>query len=235
MTKNKEKKKIKRTPKQMEQLRKKQREFNERNNNHNNNGKNKMNNKDSLITNNTVTELPKTIGENLKDTRAINLSFKMYGKTELRTFSTYTNKMCKELEGHNEKTGTDSQKAGDLLLEKFIPEALALKYDRFYWDKSKNSENEIYDAVVSNLTNGLCSFVLSNPYWNVWGKMEDMVLNINVEIDDDWIGINQSKGSEESQMMIVRKGIDSVYESVKNELDMIMIDTDSMRKHWMVK
>jgi hypothetical protein len=65
--------------------------------------------------------------------------------------------------------------------------------------------------------------------------MEDMVLNINVEIDDDWIGINQSKGSEESQMMIVRKGIDSVYESVKNELDMIMIDTDSMRKHWMVK
>ena len=231
---SKSKKKIKRTPKQMEQLRKKQREFNERNNNHNNNGKNKMNNKE-LITNNTATEIPKTIGENLKDTRAINLSFKMYGKTELRTFSTYTNKMCKELEEHNEKTGTDSQKAGDLLLEKFIPEALALKYDRFYWDKSKNSENEIYDAVVSNLTNGLCSFVLSNPYWNVWGKTEDSVLDINVEIDDDWIGINQSKGNEEHQVMVVRKGIDSVYKSERNELDMIMIDTDSMRKHWMVK
>ena len=234
MTKNKEKKKIKRTPKQMEQLRKKQREFNERNNNHNNNGKNKMNNKE-LITNNTATEIPKTIGENLKDKRAINLSFKMDGKTELRTFSTYTNKMCKELEEHNEKTGTDSQKAGDLLLEKFIPEALALKDDRLDWDKSKMSETKVYDGIVSNLSNGLCSLVLSNPYWNVWGKTEDSVLDINVEIDDDWIGINQSKGSEESQMMIVRKGIDSVYESVKNELDMIMIDTDSMRKHWMVK
>ena len=227
MKNNKNKKKLKK--KRIRNTRKKR-----GNNNHNNNGKNKMNNKE-LITNNTATEIPKTIGENLKDTRAINLSFKMDGKTELRTFSTYTNKMCKELEGHNEKTGTDSQKAGDLLLEKFIPEALALKYDRFYWDKSKNSENEIYDAVVSNLTNGLCSFVLSNPYWNVWGKMEDMVLNINVEIDDDWIGINQSKGNEEHQVMVVRKGIDSVYKSERNELDMIMIDTDNMRKHWMVK
>ena len=235
MTKNKEKKKIKRTPKQMEQLRKKQREFNERNNNHNNNGKNKMNNKDSLITNNTATELPKTIGENLKDTRAINLSFIVDGKTELRTFSTYTNKMCKELEGHNEKTGTDSQKAGDLLLEKFIPEALVLKDDRLDWDKSKKSENEVYDGIVSNLTKGLCSLVLSNPYWNVWGKTEDSVLDINVEIDDDWIGINQSKGNEEHQVMVVRKGIDSVYKSERNELDMIMIDTDNMRKHWMVK
>ena len=234
MTKNKEKKKIKRTPKQMEQLRKKQREFNERNNNHNNNGKNKMNNKE-LITNNTATEIPKTIGENLKDKRAINLSFKMDGKTELRTFSTYTNKMCKELEEHNEKTGTDSQKAGDLLLEKFIPEALALKDDRLDWDKSKKSENEVYDGIVSNLTKGLCSLVLSNPYWNVWGKTEDSVLDINVEIDDDWIGINQSKGNEEHQVMVVRKGIDSVYKSERNELDMIMIDTDNMRKHWMVK
>ena len=227
MKNNKNKKKLKK--KRIRNTRKKR-----GNNNHNNNGKNKMNNKE-LITNNTATELPKTIGENLKDTRAINLSFKMDGKTELRTFSTYTNKMCKELEEHNEKTGTDSQKAGDLLLEKFIPEALALKYDRFYWDKSKNSENEIYDAVVSNLTNGLCSFVLSNPYWNVWGKTEDSVLDINVEIDDDWIGINQSKGNEEHQVMVVRKGIDSVYKSERNELDMIMIDTDSMRKHWMVK
>ena len=228
MKNNKNKKKLKK--KRIRNTRKKR-----RNNNHNNNGKNKMNNKDSLITNNTVTELPKTIGENLKDTRAINLSFKMYGKTELRTFSTYTNKMCKELEGHNEKTGTDSQKAGDLLLEKFIPEALALKDDRLDWDKSKKSENEVYDGIVSNLTKGLCSLVLSNPYWNVWGKTEDSVLDINVEIDDDWIGINQSKGNEEYSVMVVRKGIDSVYESVKNELDMIMIDTDSMRKHWMVK
>ena len=227
MKNNKNKKKLKK--KRIRNTRKKR-----GNNNHNNNGKNKMNNKE-LITNNTATEIPKTIGENLKDKRAINLSFKMDGKTELRTFSTYTNKMCKELEEHNEKTGTDSQKAGDLLLEKFIPEALVLKYDRFYWDKSKNSENEIYDAVVSNLTNGLCSFVLSNPYWNVWGEMEDMVLNINVEIDDDWIGINQSKGNEEHQVMVVRKGIDSVYKSERNELDMIMIDTDNMRKHWMVK
>mgnify|MGYP003992595223 FL=1 len=227
MKNNKNKKKLKK--KRVRNTRKKR-----GNNNHNNNGKNKMNNKE-LITNNTATEIPKTIGENLKDKRAINLSFKMDGKTELRTFSTYTNKMCKELEGHNEKTGTDSQKAGDLLLEKFIPEALALKDDRLDWDKSKKSENEVYDGIVSNLTKGLCSLVLSNPYWNVWGKTEDSVLDINVEIDDDWIGINQSKGSEESQMMIVRKGIDSVYESVKNELDMIMIDTDSMRKHWMVK
>ena len=227
MKNNKNKKKLKK--KRIRNTRKKR-----GNNNHNNNGKNKMNNKE-LITNNTATEIPKTIGENLKDKRAINLSFKMDGKTELRTFSTYTNKMCKELEEHNEKTGTDSQKAGDLLLEKFIPEALALKYDRFYWDKSKNSENEIYDAVVSNLTNGLCSLVLSNPYWNVWGKTEDSVLDINVEIDDDWIGINQSKGNEEHQVMVVRKGIDSVYKSERNELDMIMIDTDNMRKHWMVK
>ena len=227
MKNNKNKKKLKK--KRIRNTRKKR-----GNNNHNNNGKNKMNNKE-LITNNTATEIPKTIGENLKDTRAINLSFKMDGKTELRTFSTYTNKMCKELEEHNEKTGTDSQKAGDLLLEKFIPEALALKYDRFYWDKSKNSENEVYDGIVSNLTKGLCSLVLSNPYWNVWGKTEDSVLDINVEIDDDWIGINQSKGNEEHQVMVVRKGIDSVYKSERNELDMIMIDTDNMRKHWMVK
>tara|TARA_B100001971_G_scaffold185257_1_gene184436 strand:- start:412 stop:792 length:381 start_codon:yes stop_codon:yes gene_type:complete len=40
---SKRKKKIKRTPKQMEKLRKKQRELNERNNNHNNKGKKKMN------------------------------------------------------------------------------------------------------------------------------------------------------------------------------------------------
>jgi hypothetical protein len=40
---SKSKKKIKRTPKQMEQLRKKQRELYERNNNHNNKGKKKMN------------------------------------------------------------------------------------------------------------------------------------------------------------------------------------------------
>ena len=227
MKNNKNKKKLKK--KRIRNTRKKR-----GNNNHNNNGKNKMNNKE-LITNNTATELPKTIGENLKDKRAINLSFKMDGKTELRTFSTYTNKMCKELEGHNEKTGTDSQKAGDLLLEKFIPEALALKDDRLDWDKSKKSENEVYDGIVSNLTKGLCSLVLSNPYWNVWGKTEDSVLDINVEIDDDWIGINQSKGNEEHQVMVVRKGIDSVYKSERNELDMIMIDTDNMRKHWMVK
>jgi|ETN02SMinimDraft_2_1059926.scaffolds.fasta_scaffold41882_2 hypothetical protein len=232
---SKRKKKIKRTPKQMEKLRKKQRELNERNNNHNNKGKKKMNNKDSLITNNTATELPKTIGENLKDTRAINLSFIVDGKTELRTFSTYTNKVCKELGVHNKENGVDSQKAGDLLLEKFIPEAFALKDDRLDWDKSKMSETKVYDGIVSNLSNGLCSLVLSNPYWNVWKKNEDVVLDINVEIDDDWIGINQSQGCEEYGMMIVRKGIDSVYESVKNELDMIMIDTDSMRKHWMVK
>ena len=227
MKNNKNKKKLKK--KRIRNTRKKR-----GNNNHNNNGKNKMNNKE-LITNNTATELPKTIGENLKDKRAINLSFKMDGKTELRTFSTYTNKMCKELEEHNEKTGTDSQKAGDLLLEKFIPEALALKDDRLDWDKSKKSENEVYDGIVSNLTKGLCSLVLSNPYWNVWGKTEDSVLDINVEIDDDWIGINQSKGNEEHQVMVVRKGIDSVYKSERNELDMIMIDTDNMRKHWMVK
>ena len=227
MKNNKNKKKLKK--KRIRNTRKKR-----GNNNHNNNGKNKMNNKE-LITNNTATEIPKTIGENLKDKRAINLSFKMDGKTELRTFSTYTNKMCKELEGHNEKTGTDSQKAGDLLLEKFIPEALALKDDRLDWDKSKKSENEVYDGIVSNLTKGLCSLVLSNPYWNVWGKTEDSVLDINVEIDDDWIGINQSKGNEEHQVMVVRKGIDSVYKSERNELDMIMIDTDNMRKHWMVK
>jgi hypothetical protein len=227
MKNNKKKKKLKK--KRIRNTRKKR-----GNNNHNNNGKNKMNNKE-LITNNTTTEIPKTIGENLKDKRAINLSFKMDGKTELRTFSTYTNKMCKELEEHNEKTGTDSQKAGDLLLEKFIPEALALKDDRLDWDKSKKSENEVYDGIVSNLTKGLCSLVLSNPYWNVWGKTEDSVLDINVEIDDDWIGINQSKGNEEHQVMVVRKGIDSVYKSERNELDMIMIDTDNMRKHWMVK
>ena len=227
MKNNKNKKKLKK--KRIRNTRKKR-----GNNNHNNNGKNKMNNKE-LITNNTATELPKTIGENLKDKRDINLSFKMDGKTELRTFSTYTNKMCKELEEHNEKTGTDSQKAGDLLLEKFIPEALALKDDRLDWDKSKKSENEVYDGIVSNLTKGLCSLVLSNPYWNVWGKTEDSVLDINVEIDDDWIGINQSKGNEEHQVMVVRKGIDSVYKSERNELDMIMIDTDNMRKHWMVK
>jgi|APSaa5957512535_1039671.scaffolds.fasta_scaffold92385_3 hypothetical protein len=227
MKNNKNKKKLKK--KRIRNTRKKR-----GNNNHNNNGKNKMNNKE-LITNNTATEIPKTIGENLKDKRAINLSFKMDGKTELRTFSTYTNKMCKELEEHNEKTGTDSQKAGDLLLEKFIPEALALKDDRLDWDKSKKSENEVYDGIVSNLTKGLCSLVLSNPYWNVWGKTEDSVLDINVEIDDDWIGINQSKGNEEHQVMVVRKGIDSVYKSERNELDMIMIDTDNMRKHWMVK
>ena len=227
MKNNKNKKKLKK--KRIRNTRKKR-----GNNNHNNNGKNKMNNKE-LITNNTATEIPKSIGENLKDKRAINLSFKMDGKTELRTFSTYTNKMCKELEEHNEKTGTDSQKAGDLLLEKFIPEALALKDDRLDWDKSKKSENEVYDGIVSNLTKGLCSLVLSNPYWNVWGKTEDSVLDINVEIDDDWIGINQSKGNEEHQVMVVRKGIDSVYKSERNELDMIMIDTDNMRKHWMVK
>ena len=227
MKNNKNKKKLKK--KRIRNTRKKR-----GNNNHNNNGKNKMNNKE-LITNNTATEIPKTIGENLKDKRAINLSFKMDGKTELRTFSTYTNKMCKELEEHNEKTGTDSQKAGDLLLEKFIPEALALKDDRLDWDKSKMSETKVYDGIVSNLSNGLCSLVLSNPYWNVWGETEDAVFDINVEIDDDWIGINQSKGNEEYSVMVVRKGIDSVYESVKNELDMIMIDTDSMRKHWMVK
>ncbi len=227
MKNNKKKKKLKK--KRIRNTRKKR-----GNNNHNNNGKNKMNNKE-LITNNTATELPKTIGENLKDTRAINLSFIVDGKTELRTFSTYTNKMCKELEEHNEKTGTDRQKAGDLLLEKFIPEALALKDDRLDWDKSKKSENEVYDGIVSNLTKGLCSLVLSNPYWNVWGKTEDSVLDINVEIDDDWIGINQSKGNEEHQVMVVRKGIDSVYKSERNELDMIMIDTDNMRKHWMVK
>ena len=227
MKNNKNKKKLKK--KRIRNTRKKR-----GNNNHNNNGKNKMNNKE-LITNNTATEIPKTIGENLKDTRAINLSFIVDGKTELRTFSTYTNKMWKELEEHNEKTGTDSQKAGDLLLEKFIPEALALKDDRLDWDKSKKSENEVYDGIVSNLTKGLCSLVLSNPYWNVWGETEDAVFDINVEIDDDWIGINQSKGNEEYSVMVVRKGIDSVYESVKNELDMIMIDTDSMRKHWMVK
>jgi hypothetical protein len=227
MKNNKNKKKLKK--KRIRNTRKKR-----GNNNHNNNGKNKMNNKE-LITNNTATEIPKTIGEKLKEKRAINLSFKMDGKTELRTFSTYTNKMCKELEEHNEKTGTDSQKAGDLLLEKFIPEALALKDDRLDWDKSKKSENEVYDGIVSNLTKGLCSLVLSNPYWNVWGKTEDSVLDINVEIDDDWIGINQSKGNEEHQVMVVRKGIDSVYKSERNELDMIMIDTDNMRKHWMVK
>ena len=227
MKNNKNKKKLKK--KRIRNTRKKR-----GNNNHNNNGKNKMNNKE-LITNNTATEIPKTIGENLKDKRAINLSFKMDGKTELRTFSTYTNKMCKELEEHNEKTGTDSQKAGDLLLEKFIPEALALKDDRLDWDKSKMSETKVYDGIVSNLSNGLCSLVLSNPYWNVWGETEDAVFDINVEIDDDWIGINQSKGNEEHQVMVVRKGIDSVYKSERNELDMIMIDTDNMRKHWMVK
>ena len=227
MKNNKNKKKLKK--KRIRNTRKKR-----GNNNHNNNGKNKMNNKE-LITNNTATEIPKTIGENLKDKRAINLSFIVDGKTELRTFSTYTNKVCKELGVHNKENGVDSQKAGDLLLEKFIPEAFALKDDRLDWDKSKMSETKVYDGIVSNLSNGLCSLVLSNPYWNVWGETEDAVFDINVEIDDDWIGINQSKGNEEHQVMVVRKGIDSVYKSERNELDMIMIDTDNMRKHWMVK
>jgi hypothetical protein len=185
-------------------------------------GKKKMNNKDSLITHTTATEPPKTIGENLKDKRAINLSVKLNGKTELRAFSTYTNKVCKELEEHNEKTGTDSQKAGDLLIEKLIPEALALKHDRLDWDKSKMSKTEVNGEIVSNLANGLCSFVLSCPYWEVWDKMEDVVLKINVVVDGNWIGINQIKGNEGSQMMIVRKGIDSIYENVKNELDFVM-------------
>ena len=170
----------------------------------------------------TVNKAPTSsigIGPNSNSKRAIDFTFKTDGKTKLRSFTVYDNKIIKELTSHNKTNKVTSQSSVDIFLERILPTASAFVDNRL--DIGNNNPNDVQKNIVGELMYGLGSIMISIPYWNVWSTSEDMVFKLNIDIDSDgFIGVNSYRNTE-GQVFTAQKGIERTYNEVKNELNLI--------------
>jgi len=163
---------------------------------------------------------PNSIGDNLTKKRAINFTLKSDGKDTMKSFFVYSNELISELKQHNKKTKTTSQSSVDIFLENILPQGLAFVQDRL--NIGNANPLEVQKKIVGELMYGLGSICMANPYWSVWGSMTDCVFDINIDIDEDgYVGVNQIKGNSEHQTFMLRKGIQSKYTEIKNDLNLV--------------
>lgn len=158
---------------------------------------------------------------NLDKKRAIYLTVKSDGKDLLQSFFVYNDSATTEIKTHNQKYNVTSQSSVDTLVDKdILSQSIALVQDRL--DIGSTSPEEVQKQIVSQLMYSVGSIILSNEYWSVWGETKDIVFNLSIDIDTDgFFGVNQFKGSPEHQIFNSRKGVESVYNEVKSELNLV--------------
>lgn len=163
---------------------------------------------------------PNSIGDNLTKKRAINFTLKSDGKDTMKSFFVYSNELISELKQHNKKTKTTSQSSVDIFLENILPQGLAFVQDRL--NIGNANPLEVQKKIVGELMYGLGSICMANPYWSMWGSLNDSVLNIDIDIDEDgFVGVNQLKSNPEHQTFVMRKGIETMYNEVKNDMNLV--------------
>ena len=163
---------------------------------------------------------PNSIGDNLTKKRAINFTLKSDGKDTMKSFFVYSNELISELKQHNKKTKTTSQSSVDIFLENILPQGLAFVQDRL--NIGNANPLEVQKKIVGELMYGLGSICMANPYWSMWGSLNDSVFNIDIDIDEDgFVGVNQLKSNPEHQTFVMRKGIETMYNEVKNDMNLV--------------
>ena len=176
----------------------------------------------TAVENFKVKEAPiasKAIGSNPNSKRAIDFTLEMDGETKLRSFTVYNDGLIKELVTHNKSNKVTSQSSVDTFLEHILPNASAFVDDRL--DIGNTNPNDVQKHIVGELMYGLGSIMLSNEYWSVWATGEDIVFNLKITIDSDgFIGVNSFRNTE-GQVFNLRKGIETAYNEVKKELNLI--------------
>jgi len=164
---------------------------------------------------------PNPLTNDLNKKRAIHLTVKSDDKVILQSFFVYSDIATNEIKKHMKKYKVTAQSSVDTLLDKdILSTAIALVQDRL--DIGSTSPEEAQKQIVSQLMYSVGTIILSNEYFSTWGETKDIVFNLSIDIDNDgYLGVNQIKGNPEHQLMICRKGVESVYNEVKSELNLV--------------
>jgi hypothetical protein len=169
-----------------------------------------------------LTKSPQSLGPDLSKKRAISFTFKSDNETLLKSFTIYSDQLIGEIKSHNKTNKVTSQSSVDLFLKDILPEAYALVDNRL--DIGSSNPAEVERKVVGNLLYGLGSIMLSNQYWKAaWSKANDAIFDLTITVDSDgFVGVNSYRGSE-YQVVSMSKGIQSFYDSIKGEVNLISI------------
>ena len=168
-----------------------------------------------------ASKAPNPLTNDLNKKRAIHLTVKSDGKDLLQSFFVYNESATTEIKTHNQKYNVTSQSSIDTLMDNdILSQSIAYVQDRL--DIGSMSPEEAQKQIVSQLMYSVGSIILSNEYWRVWGETKDIVFILSIDIDTDgFFGVNQFKGGPNYQIFNSRKGVESVYNKVKSELNFV--------------